>query len=103
VLCDYLESSPLTSLHVFPYSDRPGTEASRLPDKVPGPIVRERGRRVREIGERLTTRFRASQAGRSRPALTIEDGSVAVTDNGFRVPAGPGYRRNQRILVAIAG
>jgi threonylcarbamoyladenosine tRNA methylthiotransferase MtaB len=100
-LCDYLETSPLTSLHVFPYSDRPGTEATALCDKVPGPIVRERGRRVREVGERLMARFRASQAGSRRPALTIEDGSVAITDNGFRVPAGPGHRRNQRILVSV--
>ncbi len=100
-LCEYLEASPLTSLHVFPYSDRPGTEATALADKVPGPIVRERGRRVREIGERLAARFRASQAGSQRPALTIEDGSVAVTDNGLRVRTGPGLRRNERILVAV--
>jgi threonylcarbamoyladenosine tRNA methylthiotransferase MtaB len=102
-LCDYLDSSPLTSLHVFPYSDRPGTDATSLADKVPGPVVRERGRRVREVGERLATRFRASQAGSHRPALTIEDGSVAVTDNGFRVAAGPGHRRNERVTVAISG
>jgi threonylcarbamoyladenosine tRNA methylthiotransferase MtaB len=102
-LCDYLETSPLTSLHVFPYSDRPGTEATSLADKVPGPVVRDRGRRVRDVGARLAARFRASQAGSRRPALTIEDGSVAVTDNGFRVPAGPGHARNQRITVAIAG
>ena len=32
----YLPSSPLTHLHVFPYSDRPGTEASAMRDKVHG-------------------------------------------------------------------
>ena len=32
----YLPSSPLTHLHVFPYSDRPGTEASAMGDKVHG-------------------------------------------------------------------
>jgi threonylcarbamoyladenosine tRNA methylthiotransferase MtaB len=100
-LCRYLEASPLTTLHVFPYSDRPGTEATSMTDKVPGPIVRERGRRIRDIGHRLAARFRASQAGALRPALTIEDGSVAVTDNGFRVPVGAGHRRNQRLVVAI--
>jgi len=100
-LCRYLESSPLTSLHVFPYSDRPGTEASAFPGKVPGPVVKERGRMVRDIGHRLAARFRAEQAGTRRPALTIEDGSVAVTDNGLRVPIGPGYQRNERILVAV--
>ena len=101
-LCRYLESSPLTSLHVFPYSDRPGTEASRFPGKVPGPVVKARGRMVRDIGHRLAARFRVEQAGMRRPALTIEDGSVAITDNGLRVPIGPGHRRNERILVAVA-
>ena len=32
----YLRESPLTYLHVFPYSDRPGTDATRMPNKVPG-------------------------------------------------------------------
>src|SRR5262249_16736988 len=32
----YLPESPLTHLHVFPYSDRPGTEASSLRGKVHG-------------------------------------------------------------------
>ena len=101
-LCRYLESSPLTSLHVFPYSDRPGTEASAFPGKVPGPVVKERGRIVRDIGHRLAARFRVGQAGTRRPALTIEDGAVAITDNGLRVPIGPGHQRNERILVAVA-
>jgi threonylcarbamoyladenosine tRNA methylthiotransferase MtaB len=100
-LCRYLESSPLTSLHVFPYSDRPGTEASAFPGKVPGPVVKERGRMVRDIGHRLAAQFRVEQAGTRRPALTIEDGSVAITDNGLRVPIGPGHQRNERILVAV--
>ena len=31
---DYLPASPLTHLHVFPYSDRPGTAATAMRDKV---------------------------------------------------------------------
>ena len=42
-LAAYLERSPLTHLHVFPYSDRPGTAASAMAGKVPGAVVRERG------------------------------------------------------------
>ena len=60
-----LEELPLTHLHVFPYSDRPGTEASRMLPKVDGRVVRERGRIVRDIGERMSRRFKASQEGRS--------------------------------------
>ena len=101
-LCAYLESSPLTALHVFPYSDRPGTEASAMSRKVEPPVIRERGRIVRDIGQRLSAKFRASQAGSVRPALTIEDGTVAVTDNGIRVAVPAGHRRNKRVLAVVS-
>ena len=98
----YLSGSPLTQLHVFPYSDRPGTEASRMPAKVHGAAIRERGARVRAIGQRLADAFRASQAGRTCRALTIEDGRLAVTDNGLRVEIGEGHRRNEHVVVRLA-
>jgi threonylcarbamoyladenosine tRNA methylthiotransferase MtaB len=100
-LCQYLESSPLTALHVFPYSDRPGTEASQLSGKVPGPVVRERGRLVREIGQRLSGRFRGSQIGAVRAALTIDDGSVVVTDNGLKLRLRAPRSRNERLFVRV--
>ena len=100
-LAQYLERSPLTHLHVFPYSDRPGTVASTLSSKVHGSIIKERAQRLREISRVLSQRFRESQRGTRRPALTIEDGSTAVTDNYFRVPAPPGHSRNEWVEVEI--
>jgi threonylcarbamoyladenosine tRNA methylthiotransferase MtaB len=101
-LAAYLERSPLTHIHVFPYSDRPGTPASAMSERVPGAIVRERGRRVRELGQRLTTRFRDSQVGTTHRALTLEDGSLVVTGNylKLRIPAGEGRNRWVRVRVA---
>jgi threonylcarbamoyladenosine tRNA methylthiotransferase MtaB len=101
-LAAYLEQSPLTHIHVFPYSDRPGTRASRMSDKVHGTAVRERGRRVREIGQRLTRAFHASQIGTVHRALTIEDGSVAVTGNYLKVRIPPGHVRNEWVRVRVA-
>jgi threonylcarbamoyladenosine tRNA methylthiotransferase MtaB len=100
-LTEYLERSPLTHIHVFPYSDRPGTEASLLSGKVHGGVVKARSERVRQISRALQTRFRATVAGTTRPALTIEDGTVAVTDNYIRVAVPPGYRRNEWINVTL--
>jgi threonylcarbamoyladenosine tRNA methylthiotransferase MtaB len=100
-LASYLERSPLTHVHVFPYSDRPGTGAASMQCKVGGAIVRERGRRVREIAQLLSKTFRESQVGTTRPALTIDDGTVAVTDNYLRVPVAPGRRRNESLEVVI--
>lgn len=101
VLVEYLESSPLSHLHVFPYSDRPGTEAEAMPGKVHGSVVKARAERVRATSRRLAARFRASQIGRVRPALTLEDGRIAVTDNYLRVALPPGHARNEWIAVTI--
>jgi threonylcarbamoyladenosine tRNA methylthiotransferase MtaB len=98
----YLESSPLTHVHVFPYSDRPGTRASLLGGKVPGPVVRGRGQRIREIGAALAARFRASQAGSVRRGLTLEDGTLVVTDNYLKARIPPGLPRNVWTDVTLA-
>jgi threonylcarbamoyladenosine tRNA methylthiotransferase MtaB len=102
-LCQYLEHSPLTHLHVFPYSDRPGTLASSMPDKVPGAVVRERSQRVREIGRKLATKFRESQIGSLHGGLTIEDGSLVVTTNYLKLRIPPGRARNEWVNVRVLG
>jgi threonylcarbamoyladenosine tRNA methylthiotransferase MtaB len=100
-LASYLETSPVTYLHVFPYSDRPGTAASAMNGKVPGTVIRERARRVREIGARLTSRFLASQVGSVHRALTLEDGSLVVTGNHLKVRIPPGRSRNEWVTVKV--
>ena len=92
-----LGALPLTHLHVFPYSDRPGTEASSLHDKVDGVTIRERGQRVRAIGSEMSSRFRRSQCGTVRRALTVDDGWSAVTDNYLKVRLDEQHPRNQWI------
>jgi threonylcarbamoyladenosine tRNA methylthiotransferase MtaB len=100
-LVSYLDGSPLTHLHVFPYSDRPGTAASTMGHKVPGALIRDRAGRVREIGHRLTTRFRDSQVGTSHRALTLEDGTLALTGNYLKVRIPPGRPRNEWVRVRL--
>jgi threonylcarbamoyladenosine tRNA methylthiotransferase MtaB len=96
-----LRDSPLTHLHVFPYSDRPGTEASHMPSKVPGGVVRHRAGRLRAIGQELNQRFLERQVGRERPALTLDDGSLALTDNYVKLRIAGGYARNERVRVRL--
>jgi threonylcarbamoyladenosine tRNA methylthiotransferase MtaB len=100
-LAEYLEQSPLTHLHVFPYSDRPGTPAAALPNKVHGSIVRERANRLRSISQKLSSRFRQSQIGAVYRALTLDDGSVAVTGNYLKLRIPPGQVRNEWIDVRV--
>ena len=99
---DYLPSSPLTHLHVFPYSDRPGTVATAMRDKVDGPTIRARGAHLRDIGAALTRRFRDAQTATVRPGLTLEDGTLVVTDNYLKMRIPSGMPRNERVMVRIA-
>ena len=71
--------------------------------KIHGAIVRERARRVREIGRRLTAAFRASQVGTVHRGLTLEDGSLVVTGNYLKVRIPPGRTRNEWVDVRIVG
>jgi len=97
----YLPGSPLTHLHVFPYSDREGTEASRMTRHVDGGVIRSRGAALRTVGAQLTKRFQESQHGAVRPGLTLEDGTLVVTDNYLKVRIPKGRSRNERVLVRL--
>ncbi len=98
----YLAGSPLTHVHVFPYSDRPGTVAAGLAGKVHGSIVRERARVLRDVSRDLNRTFHHAQCGTARPGLTIDDGSVVVTDNYLKVRIAPGLSRNEWVTVRVS-
>lgn len=99
---DYLTRAPLSHLHVFPYSDRPGTAASVMRGKVDGLVTRERGMQLRVVGAELTRRFHQSQLGTVRPGLTLDDGTLVVTDNYLKVRIPAGLPRNQRVKVRLS-
>lgn len=86
-----IEAVPITYLHVFPYSPRPGTPAASYPNQVPGDVARQRCRRMRQMGDIKRDSFVASQNGRIRPVLVESrrhDPSgwlVGITDNYIRV------------------
>jgi threonylcarbamoyladenosine tRNA methylthiotransferase MtaB len=101
-MCKVLERLPLTHLHVFPYSDRPGTTASATYPKVDGAAIRDRGRVVRDIGDRMNRRFRAAQTGSVRRALVVDDGWSAVTDNYVKVRLETQHPRNTWTDVRIS-
>jgi threonylcarbamoyladenosine tRNA methylthiotransferase MtaB len=97
-----LRALPLSHLHVFPYSDRPGTEASRLHPKVEGPVIRERARHVRDIGGEMARRFCDAQRGTVRRALVVDDGCSAVTDNYIKVRLEQRTERNTWVFVTLS-
>ena len=98
-----LASLPLSHLHVFPYSDRPGTDAAAMSGRPGGAVVRARAGAVREVGTRLSRTFQERQLGTMRRALTLDDGTRAVTDNFLKLRLPPGWSRNEWVDVRIGG
>jgi threonylcarbamoyladenosine tRNA methylthiotransferase MtaB len=98
---DFIERLPLTYLHVFSFSARPGTEASKFdPRQLVAPAtVRERARFLRVLGQRKAEAFRASQAGRTLRALTLarsgENWTEALTGNYLKVKIAGHHPPNQ--------
>jgi threonylcarbamoyladenosine tRNA methylthiotransferase MtaB len=58
-----VRSLPFTSLHVFPYSPRPGTAAERLPEPVPPRLARERAAELRDVAAARSAAHRRARAG----------------------------------------
>lgn len=74
-----IDECGLTYLHVFPYSARPDTPASRMP-AVPKPIIKERAARLRQKGEEKLNQFYQSCVGLNTYCL-IE--STHKSEHGF--------------------
>jgi threonylcarbamoyladenosine tRNA methylthiotransferase MtaB len=83
--CELVEESPLTYLHVFPFSPREGTEAFSLPGRVPPTVMKERLGRLLEISRMKNHAFRLQFVGQVLPAITLakeEDlGASVLTGN----------------------
>ncbi len=91
---DFVESIPISYLHVFTYSDRPGTAALKLSEKVPVPVRHEHTQRLLELSAKKHRQFVDSQLGKARPVLweskEVERLSTYMegwTDNYIRVQA----------------
>ncbi|NOT56030.1 MAG: tRNA (N(6)-L-threonylcarbamoyladenosine(37)-C(2))-methylthiotransferase MtaB [Deltaproteobacteria bacterium] len=65
----FLEESPLTYFHVFPYSVRSGTTAAKFADKVPQPVIDARSRAIRKLGEQKKAAFARTFVGQPLPVL----------------------------------
>ncbi len=66
----FVRDHAIPYLHVFPYSERPGTPAARMP-AVPVALRRERAARLRAEGVRQSARVHASLGG-SRVSVLVE-------------------------------
>ncbi|MBD3349788.1 MAG: MiaB/RimO family radical SAM methylthiotransferase, partial [Candidatus Eisenbacteria bacterium] len=100
---------PMTYLHVFSFSPRPGTEAATMPDDVPGPEKKRRSGALRALGRRKSRAFRTRLIGTEQEIL-LEHGSESegtvsgLSGNYVRVQVDGGRDLCNRLLrVRVTG
>jgi threonylcarbamoyladenosine tRNA methylthiotransferase MtaB len=94
----FIQSLPFTYLHVFTYSERPGTPAAESP-QVPMEVRRDRNRVLRELAARKNLEFRRSMLGRTLSVVTLTEG--ALSDNFLKVELATPRASNQLMDVKI--
>jgi len=65
----FIDSLPVSQLHVFTYSERPGTQALKIPYVVKPTVKHERSKTLLDISEKKLLHFYGSQQGTRRKVL----------------------------------
>jgi threonylcarbamoyladenosine tRNA methylthiotransferase MtaB len=94
----FIQSLPFTYLHVFTYSERPGTPAAESP-QLPMEVRRDRNRVLRELAAEKNLEFRRRMLGRTLSVVTLTDG--ALSDNFLKVELATPRSSNQLMDVKI--
>lgn len=87
ILMRYVRRTPFARIHVFPYSQRPGTSAARFPEQVPEAVAQERRDRLLKLAERKRIAFQRQNLGQLREALVESEsekpGWMKATSDNF--------------------
>jgi threonylcarbamoyladenosine tRNA methylthiotransferase MtaB len=106
-----IERLPLTYLHVFSFSARPGTPAAELRNQNSEGVIDRRAGELRAFGEKKKAAFQANQVGTETCALTLNrsgadrDGpwTRALTTNYANLRIRGAYPPNQFLDVRVVG
>lgn len=86
---EFVKSLPLSYLHVFTYSRRPGTPAATMKDQVPEQVKHDRTSRLLELSETKKRFFYHEHVGEIRPVLweseNVDGKMFGFTDNYIKV------------------
>ena len=97
----FIASLPFTYLHVFTYSERPGTPAAANPGQVPMPVRKERNRVLRELAAAANREFRGRIVGKRLSAVTLD--REALSGNYLRIALSAPRPANQLLELEIGG
>lgn len=91
-----IERLPFTSLHVFPYSPRPGTAALRLSQHVSGTVTRRRAAELRALGDTKAAAHVSARIGQTCDVVVTERGKGLTEDYLSVVVTDPSMARRAR-------
>lgn len=98
--CEFVKKAKLAKIHVFRYSNRSGTKASRMPEQLPDDIKKERAARLIRITEQLETKFKEKFIGEKMAVLFEEQKNnfwYGLTSNYIRVK----YKSDEKLFNEI--
>jgi threonylcarbamoyladenosine tRNA methylthiotransferase MtaB len=103
------EDLPLTYLHVFTYSARPGTPAAEMSGQVPMHVARERSRILREMASEKKLAFMRGFVGGTVEAITLSvsdrdptaEYTEALTDNYLQLRLAGKHAPNRWIRAKV--
>ena len=93
----FIEDMPFTYLHVFTYSERPGTPAATMPGAIDIRVRKERNRVLRDLAAEKNAAFRRSMIGREFTAVTLDPPGLALTGNYIKASLDLPYAANRLI------
>jgi threonylcarbamoyladenosine tRNA methylthiotransferase MtaB len=99
----FIEGLPFTYLHVFSYSERPGTPAAEEHAQVPMKVRKERNRVLRELAASKNLAFCESMVGRTLSAVTLHDTGTALSGNYLKVELAAPREANLLVELRIGG
>jgi threonylcarbamoyladenosine tRNA methylthiotransferase MtaB len=99
----FIASLPFTYLHVFTYSERPGTPAAQSRQQVPVAVRKERNRVLRELAAAKNLAFRERMVGRTLSAVALAETGIALTENYLKVELDSAREPGALVDVHIAG
>jgi len=96
---DLIRQVRFAKVHMFPYSDRPKTRASRMPNKVPQDVIDQRRQHLLKVADEVAFDLRQSYVGRTFDVL-LESKNMGHTDHFLPVVISQkGLRSNEMIQV----
>ena len=95
----FISELPFTYLHVFTYSERPGTPAAEDKEVVPIPLRKERNRILRELSVNKNLTFRKEMVGKVLSGVILQDKGIALSENFLRIHLAS--RRQEIAMISV--